>query len=180
MKTLWVTLFCASFVLAACGANAGEPVPAATLANPPALGTPTEAPVVPADTASPTSVPAQGTPSATDQKAAQQAAIANLAKGLGIPAAQVTVDSMEAVVWPNGCMGVQRLGVMCTMNKVPGFRVILSAKGVQYEEHTNQDGSVIAPEQPAQAPAAAEKVAVHQLANNLGIWIAPSRLSIPR
>ncbi len=162
MKTLAIVLISLSLTLAACSAYPGVQVPAATLANPPLLGTPTMAPAEPTDTSTPTSVPA-------DAKPAEQAAIANLAKGLGIPAAQITVVSSKPVVWPNGCMGVQRLGVMCTMNQVPGFRIILSANGIQYEEHTNEDGSIIAPEEPAPAPVAAEKVAVHQLANNLRI-----------
>ncbi len=163
MKTLAMILIGLSLVLAGCSANAGAQPPGATLANPPVLGTPTQAP------AEQTSVPAQGTPSPADQKAAERAAIANLAKGLGISESQIAVVSTESVVWPNGCLGVQRLGVMCTLNHGPGFRIILSAKGLQYEVHTNHDGSVVAPEEPVQAPFAAEKVAIHQLASNLGI-----------
>jgi hypothetical protein len=153
MKTLWMMLISFSVAVAACGTNPGGQVPDATLANPPVLDTPTSVP---------THIP-------VDQTPAQRAAIAQLAKGLGIPESQISVVSSEAVVWPNGCMGVQRLGVMCTMNQVPGFRITLEANHVAYEVHTNRDGSIVAPEQPAPAPTAAEKVAVHQLASNLGI-----------
>lgn len=156
MKTLGLVLIGLSLILAACSANAGAQPPEATLAKPPVLATPTMAP------APDTEVP-------TDQKSAQAAAVANLAKGLGIAGSQVAVVSAEPVVWPNGCMGVQRLGVMCTMNQVPGYRIILSANSLQYEVHTNQDGSVVAPEEPVRAPFSAEKVAIHQLASNLGI-----------
>ncbi len=169
MKTLGMTLIGLSLILAACSANAGAPPPEATLANPPVLGTPTQAPAEPTYTSTPTSGPMQGTPSAVDQKAAERAAIANLAKGLGIAENQIAVVSTTELVWPNGCLGVQRLGVMCTLNQGPGFRIILSAKGLQYEVHTNHDGSVVAPEEPVQAPFSAEKVAIHQLASNLGI-----------
>ncbi len=167
MKTLWMSLIGLSVIAAACSANPGGQVPDATLA--PVLGTPTQAPAEPTYTDTPTGVPAQGTPVPADQAPARQAAIAALAKGLGVAESQVSVVSMEAVVWPNGCMGVQHIGMMCTMNQVPGFRVILNANGQQYEEHTNQDGSIVVPDQPALAPFGAEKVAVHQLANNLGI-----------
>ncbi len=166
MKTLWVALIGFSVLAMACSANPGAQVPAATAAYPPQA---TQQPVEPTSTPTPASVPGQGTNAPADEKQAQQAAIANLAKALGVPDSEVAIVSTEPVTWPNGCMGVQRLGVMCTMNEVPGFRIVLSAKGVQYEVHTNQDGSIIAPEQAAQAPSAAEKVAVHQLAHNLGI-----------
>ena len=156
MKTLYVSLIGLSLILAGCSANPGTQVPEATVANPPILDTPT-------------SVPTQSTHIPVDQTPAQRAAIANLAKGLGIAESQIAVVSTEAVVWPNGCMGIQRLGLMCTMNQVPGFRIILRANGIDYEVHTNQDGTIVSPEQPAQAPFAAEKVAIHQLASNLGI-----------
>ncbi len=157
MKSIWIILIGLSITLAACAGVAGQP-PAATLAVPSVLGTPTAAPIPPTTTHIP-----------VDQTPAQRAAIANLAQGLGIPAAQISVVSTEAITWPNGCVGVQRIGVLCTMNQVPGFRIILGANGKQYEVHTNQDGSVVAPEQPLLAPDAAEKAAVAQLAKNLGI-----------
>lgn len=157
MKNMWMVLIGLSITLSACTGVAAQP-PAATLAVPPVLETPTEAPLPPTATHIP-----------VDQPPAQLAAIANLAKGLGIPVGQISVVSAEAITWPNGCMGVQRIGVFCTMNQIPGFRVILSANGKQYEEHTNQDGSIVVPEQPLLAPDTAEKAAVSQLAKNLGI-----------
>jgi hypothetical protein len=154
MKMIWVLLICLSLTVVACGNLPGTFVPP--------TGVATQVPTNPPVLATPTAVPAANT-------LAEKAAIMNLAKGLGIPEQQVSVVSAEAVTWPNGCIGVQRLGVMCTMNQVPGFRIVLSAKGSQYEVHTNQDGSVVAPEQPLQAPGPAEIAAIHQLANNLGI-----------
>jgi hypothetical protein len=58
---------------------------------------------------------------------------------------------------------------MCTQNEVPGFRIVMSANGKQYEVHTNQDGTSVAPEQALEAPGPAEKAAIKQLATNLGI-----------
>ncbi len=51
--------------------------------------------------------------------------------------------SVEAVDWPDGCLGVQTPGVMCTMVITPGYRVILEADGKQYEYHTNASGDVV-------------------------------------
>ena len=49
----------------------------------------------------------------------------------------------KQVDWPDGCLGVQTPGVMCTMVITPGYRVILEADGKQYEYHTNASGDVV-------------------------------------
>ncbi len=112
-------------------------------------------------------------PSAThvpvDLSPAQRAAIASVAQTLGVPAQQISIVSTEAVTWPNGCMGVQHIGMMCTDNLVPGFRILLSSGGRQYEVHTNQDGSAVAPVGAVQPLGPAERAAITQLAHNLGI-----------
>ncbi len=96
---------------------------------------------------------------------AQRAAIAALASRLNIPQDQISIMSSEPVTWPNGCMGIQRMGVMCTMNIVPGYRIVLGAGGSQYEFHTNQDGSVVLPASGMPAPGAAESAVIAQLAS---------------
>lgn len=77
----------------------------------------------------------------------QEAAVANsrkdLAERLNIDSSVITVISAEAVDWPDGCLGVQTPGVMCTMVITPGYRVILEASGKQYEYHTNASGDVV-------------------------------------
>jgi hypothetical protein len=91
---------------------------------------------------------------------------------LGISIDQVKVVSVEAVDWPNGCLGVQRIGVMCTQQIVPGFRIILEANGQQYEYHTNGSGSEIVPadnQQPIQVPDDAVQAATGDLAKALGV-----------
>lgn len=99
----------------------------------------------------------------------QRAAIQQLAANLGVPASDIALVSTEAVTWPNGCLGVQRIGVLCTKDAVPGYRIILSANGRQYEVHTNLDGSELVPAQAMQAPGAAKQAAVKQLATDLGV-----------
>jgi len=53
--------------------------------------------------------------------------------------------SIEPVDWPDGCLGVVHLGMMCVKGPVPGFRIVLEAAGKQYEFHTNLDASVVTP-----------------------------------
>ena len=100
---------------------------------------------------------------------AQQAAVAALAKLTNVPPGQIELISTEAVDWPDGCLGVQRIGVMCTQAIVPGYKIVLEANGKQYEVHTNEDGSstVIVPDV---APAGTlEEMVTKQLAMNLGL-----------
>ena len=116
----------------------------------PDLGEPTEVPV--------------------DIPAAARAAITVLMGQLNLAAGQIGVISVEAVDWPDGCLGVTRIGVLCTQAIVPGFRVVLEANGKQYEFHTNQDGSVVLPVDVAvEIPDSMIKAATDALAQALGI-----------
>ena len=88
---------------------------------------------------------------------------------LNLPADKIKLVSTEAVTWPDGCLGIVRMGVMCTQAEVPGFKIILEADGQEYEFHTNQDGSVVMLAEGAQEFAAVEQVVIKQLAANLGL-----------
>jgi hypothetical protein len=104
-----------------------------------------------------------------DLTPAQRAALNALMEQLSLPADKIKLVSTEAVTWPNGCLGIVRMGVMCTQNEVPGFKIILEANGQQYEFHTNQDGSTVMLAEGAQGSAAVEEVVIKQLAANLGL-----------
>ena len=72
-----------------------------------------------------------------------RAAINALSKDLNISPADVKVVSTEQVQWPNSCLGVEQPGVMCASVVTPGYRVILSANGQQYEFHTTLKGEPV-------------------------------------
>src|SRR5512138_621709 len=117
MKRLLVIVVGLSTVLAACSGlpvKVGEPTAA-----------PTSAPAGPVAAPNPTSAP-------LDMTSAEKASVASLAQTLGVSASEIKVVSSEAVTWPDGCLGVQKLGVMCTQQIVPGFRLVLEAGGKQY------------------------------------------------
>ncbi len=86
----------------------------------------------------PTNIPAELTP-------AQLAAVTALSENLGLSAESLKLVSTEAVEWPDGCLGVQEEGVMCTQAIVPGFRIILEANGREVEYRTNEDGTQVRP-----------------------------------
>lgn len=114
------------------------------------------------DTTSPTPLPVDLTP-------AQRAAITALSSDLSLPADQIKLISTEAVSWPDGCLGVTRIGVMCTQGVVDGFKIILEANGQQYEYHTNQDGTSILQAVLSSGAEDIEVKVIDQLSSNLGI-----------
>ncbi len=112
----------------------------------------------------PTSTPAPQ----TDLTPAEQAAVARLASILNLPPEEISVVSTEAVEWPDGCLGIQRPGMMCTQAIVPGYRIILKAGGEQFEFRTNESGSQVV--QAGDAPLGLmEEAITAQLAFNLGL-----------
>ncbi len=133
MKRLLLVLTFSSILLAACATPEGTAISEVTATPAPR----------------PTELPAE-------LLQAQAAAIAALAAQVGVPAAQITVVSLETVTWNDGCLGVVRMGVMCAQMVTPGYRIVLRANGRQYEYHTNHDGSVLvdATGQPTPPPAA--------------------------
>lgn len=103
----------------------------------------------------------------TDLTPAEQAAVSRLASMLNVSAEEISVISTEAVDWPDGCLGVERPGMMCTQAIVPGYRIILQAGGEQYEFRTNESGSQVV--QAGGAPLGLmEQAVAAQLAFNLG------------
>jgi hypothetical protein len=122
----------------------------------------TEEPSVTIEEPTPTHIP-------VDLPPAQRAALTALSEQLNLSVNQLTMVSTEAVTWPDGCLGIVRMGVMCTQAEVPGFKIVLEASGKNYEFHTNQDGSVVMLAEGAQDTAAVEQVVIRQLATNLGL-----------
>ena len=109
------------------------------------------------------------TPIPVDLTPAQLAAVNTLSKNLGVPVDEIKLASTEEVEWPDGCLGIVRIGVMCTQATVPGFKIILEANGKKYEYHTNQDGSMAVLAEGAQEAGAVEHEVIKQLAANLGL-----------
>ena len=110
--------------------------------------------------------PATPSEAPADETPAERAAVTALSEQLGLPANEIKVVSTEAVTWPDGCLGVVRIGVMCTQAQVPGFRIMLEADGESYEFHTNQNGTIALP---AEAGGVSELAVIKQLVANLGL-----------
>ena len=135
MIILLLTLF-----LAACGAPATPPMVPATPSSVP-TSPPSVLPTMPPSPLNPDS--GSGLAAAPGQPAALANSRADLAARLNIDPGAITVVSVEAVDWPNACLGIETPGIMCAMVITPGYRVVLEADGQQYEYHTNASGDVV-------------------------------------
>lgn len=127
---------------------------------------PTQQSVLPVDDAqqpkpTPTHIPVDLTP-------AQRAALSALSDITGLTADKITLVSTEAMTWSDGCLGVPRMGMMCTQAEVEGFKIVLKAEGKEYEFHTNQNGSAVVLAA-GDLSGAVEDTLLSQLAQNLGL-----------
>jgi len=136
MRRFTVVAVVAAVLLVACGNESGaegQPtVPSSTSSpetpeSPQTPGTP-QTPETPAPPGTPL------TPEPPDGPVGQ--AKADLAKRLGVEAAQVTVVSSSEVTWPDGSLGCPEPGMHYTQALVPGSRIILEAAGKQYHYHS--------------------------------------------
>ncbi len=75
--------------------------------------------------------------------AAQAAAAVKLAESLGIEIADVTAVSATPTEFSDSCLGIPNPLALCAAVLTPGYRVTLTANGVSYVIHTNQDASVV-------------------------------------
>lgn len=62
-------------------------------------------------------------------------------KQLNLDASQVSVVSVEEVMWPDSCLGVQIKNMMCLEVITPGYNIVLKTPQGTYELHTNKEGT---------------------------------------
>ncbi len=89
-------------------------------------------------------------------EAAARAAIALVAGEMNVSTSRVTVQSIEAVDWPDTSLGNPQPGKAYAQVVTPGYRIILRVGDVTREVHTNADGqqaTLLAPGDATPAPA---------------------------
>ena len=99
-------------------------------------------------TAKPTLTPAPTTEE-EPMDSIEEEVMEQLAGNLGLDMNDISVISNETVEFGDACLGVSMPEVMCAQVITPGHIIVLEANGVQYEYHTNQDGSQTIPATPA-------------------------------
>ena len=98
-------------------------VPRGVPAYPPPFAPPSMTPAPGSSGAPSATVPTS--PAAGDPEAAAGAAIEALANRMAVNATRLSLVRVEAVDWPNGCLGVELPGMTCTQVVTPGYRVTL-------------------------------------------------------
>lgn len=84
-----------------------------------------------------------GVPAADlDSKAAEDAVRTELANYLNASIDEVTIISVEAVDWPDACLGLAKPGISCAAMIVPGFRITAQVKGITYVYRTDKTGKI--------------------------------------
>lgn len=133
-RLFWISaLLGAGIILAACTIPAA-PVPAASPESP--LAQPEE--TAPAEEEE-TSAPALDSASEAVVGMVRQM----LAQQLGADADAIQVTVVEAVDWPDACLGVSQPDMMCAQVITPGYRVMVEVNGAEYEVHTDAAGRQI-------------------------------------
>jgi hypothetical protein len=63
-----------------------------------------------------------------------------LAEALGIPVEEIDIRETEEVEWQDTCLGLGGPADSCVTSPVPGYRVIFTAGGQEYEVRTDVKG----------------------------------------
>ena len=71
----------------------------------------------------------------------QAAAIADLAGRLGVDRSTITVTRHEEVSWSDGSLGCPKPGFNYTQAITPGYLIVLTVNGLDYEYHGRPGGS---------------------------------------
>lgn len=128
----WITLF--AIFLAACGTEGVSESPDVVSTSP-----------IIADTQTTLTNPTMSTKTAPtdssdlDPAAAQMVdkARQHMAKKFAIPADQITVFSVQSMVWPDAGLGCPQQGISYAQVETPGYLILLEAGGQTYNYHTD-------------------------------------------
>jgi hypothetical protein len=71
------------------------------------------------------------------------AALRSLSEITGVPVEQIQIVSAEEVEWPDSCLGLAGPQEVCAEVITPGYQILLSAAGQEYEFHTDSTGENI-------------------------------------
>lgn len=126
-------------LIVACAPVASQPTEEQPTDEPTTEGT--EQPTEATPDAEDTSEPAEEMPGGEISHPAVLEAQVTLAEHLGVTMADLVLVSAEQVEWNDGCLGLGGPAESCLQVIVPGWRVIFSANGTEYEVRTDETGS---------------------------------------
>jgi len=80
---------------------------------------------------------------APDEEKMADLARQDLAARLGVPLTEISVTRVEAVQWRDGSLGCPEPGKVYIQVIIPGYRIVLTARGKEYVYHSDQTRRVI-------------------------------------
>lgn len=130
-------------LLTACGGTAVAPDDT-TGASPAASAPAASAPAASAPVASAQPSPAGSTGTGGEAPEAVVSQVTQLLEQqFNVPAANITVESVEPMEWNDGALGCPKPGMMYTQAIVPGYKVTLTRGGQSYWYHTDLRVNVV-------------------------------------
>ncbi len=155
-RVVFATSMILVLMLGACAAPETPPATDVPMPTAPvATVSPIEATATPLPIPTPTPAVETEPPSATGQEAVVAAVRDTAATALGVDPEAVEIVSIEAVQWPDSCLGVTLTDQACAEVITPGYRVVVEVDGARYAVHTNEDGSTARFAEPVEPPAGA-------------------------
>ena len=131
-RLTFASLALVSFVVVGCSSSgAASPAASLPIRPSPSLDLPPSAP--------PSSAPVTGEVPETVLQTIQQQLSVDVP---GVNVTKATVVTAEAVEWPDGSLGCPEMGVMYTQVISPGYHVVISVDGVEYDYRATDPGQV--------------------------------------
>jgi hypothetical protein len=130
-------------LLAACGVPLQAPIESSAGVNLPPSEKPIPRDAAPLDAPTPdlfVPTPEAALEESTLPPAALEAQ-QQLARRLEVDPQSVAVLSVEAVDWPDSCLGAADAGEMCAAVITPGYIIVMNVEGREYTLHTDESGS---------------------------------------
>ena len=85
----------------------------------------------------------ESTPTPGSPRAADVAALEDLAARFEVSVDEIEVLSVEAMEWPDGCLGVGQPDEVCAQVITPGFEVLLQFGETVVTYRTNETGTLV-------------------------------------
>lgn len=103
----------------------------------------TKSPPTPQQTTQSSPKPAASTTPSAELPKPVELAKQDLAKTLRIDSSQITILSVEEIMWSNGSLGCPEPGMVYIQVIIPGYKTIFSYNQKTYEYHTDKNNGFV-------------------------------------
>ncbi len=141
-RLLLPCLGCCLALAAGCGAQVSAPPPRSPLADTATVAPDAALPPLPPLPTGASGPLGTSAPASSGLEPAAGRAAALMAEWLALPERDLAVLAVEAIAWPDACLGVAQPGIVCASIITPGFKVLLrDPAGGTHAVHADATGS---------------------------------------